>query len=72
MEERRDAYRVLVGKREERRPLGRPRRRWKDNIKMYLRQIGWEAWTESIRIKTGTGGVCCEYGDESSGSIKCA
>jgi hypothetical protein len=32
--ERRDAYRALVGKPEGRRPLGRPRRRWKDNIKM--------------------------------------
>jgi hypothetical protein len=30
-----------VGKPEEKRPLGRPRRRWVDNIKMYLREIGW-------------------------------
>ena len=34
------AYRVSVGKPEERRPLGRPRRRWEDNIKMYLREMG--------------------------------
>jgi hypothetical protein len=34
MRERRGAYRVLVGKPEERRPLGRPRHRWEDNIKM--------------------------------------
>jgi hypothetical protein len=33
---RRGAYRALVGKPEGRRPLGRPRRRWEDNIKMYL------------------------------------
>jgi hypothetical protein len=33
MGERRDAYRVLVGKREGRIPLGRPRRRWEDNVK---------------------------------------
>jgi hypothetical protein len=39
--ERRDAYRVLVGKPEGRRPLGSPRRRWEDNIKMYLRAVGW-------------------------------
>jgi hypothetical protein len=39
--ERRNAYRILVGKLEGRRPLGRPRRRWVDNIKMNLRQIGW-------------------------------
>jgi hypothetical protein len=34
------AYRVLVGKPEGRRPLGRPRRGWKDTIKIYLRGIG--------------------------------
>jgi hypothetical protein len=38
---RRGAYRALVGKPEGRRPLGRPRRRWEDNIKMDLREIGW-------------------------------
>jgi hypothetical protein len=38
--ERRGAYRALVGKPEGRRPLGRPRRRWEDNIKMDLREIG--------------------------------
>jgi hypothetical protein len=36
-----DAYRILVGKTERKRPLGRSRRRWMDNIKMYLRLIGW-------------------------------
>jgi hypothetical protein len=41
MGERRGAYRVLVGKPEGRRPLGRPRHRWEDNIKMYLREVGW-------------------------------
>jgi hypothetical protein len=41
MGERRGAYRVLVGKPEGRRPLGRPRRRWKNNIKMDLREVGW-------------------------------
>jgi hypothetical protein len=38
--ERRGVYRVLVGRPEGKRPLGRPRRRWKDNIKMDLREIG--------------------------------
>jgi hypothetical protein len=38
-----NAYRILVGKPEGRRPLGRPRRRWMDNIKMYLRDIGCDA-----------------------------
>ena len=34
------AYRVLVGKPESKRPLGRPRHRWEDNIKMDLREVG--------------------------------
>jgi hypothetical protein len=34
-------HRILVGKAEEKRPLGRPRRRWVDNIKMNFREIGW-------------------------------
>jgi hypothetical protein len=38
--ESRGVYRVLVGKPERRRPLGRPRRRWEDNIKMDLRGVG--------------------------------
>jgi hypothetical protein len=41
-------YRVLVGKPEERRPLGRPRRRWQDNIKLDLQEVGCGGgdWTE--------------------------
>ena len=39
MEQSRNAYRVLVGKPEGKRPLGRPRRRWEDNIKMDLREV---------------------------------
>jgi hypothetical protein len=41
MGEKGNAYRLLVGKPEGKRPLGRPRRRWVDNIKMYLLEIGW-------------------------------
>jgi hypothetical protein len=41
MGERRGAYRALVGKPEGRRPLERPRRRWEDNIKTDLREVGW-------------------------------
>jgi hypothetical protein len=40
MGEKRKAYKVLVGKPEGRRPLGRPRRRWEDCIRMDLREIG--------------------------------
>jgi hypothetical protein len=38
----RNAYKILVGKSEGKRPLGRPRRRWKDNIRMDIKEIGWE------------------------------
>jgi hypothetical protein len=38
--EKTNAYRILVGKPEGKRPLGRPRRRWVDNIKIDLREIG--------------------------------
>ena len=41
MEQSRNAYRVLVGRPESKRPLGRPRRRWEDNIKMDLRYVGY-------------------------------
>jgi hypothetical protein len=40
--EKNETYRILVGKSEEKRPLGRPRCRWVDNIKMDLREIGWD------------------------------
>jgi hypothetical protein len=42
MGEKRNAYRILVGTPEGKRPLGRPRRRWVDKIKMDLREIGWD------------------------------
>jgi hypothetical protein len=41
MGEKRNAYRILVGKPEGKIPLGRPTRRWVDNIKMDLREMGW-------------------------------
>jgi hypothetical protein len=45
--EMRNACNILVGKPEGKRPLGRRRHRWKDNIEMYVREIGWEVvdWT---------------------------
>jgi hypothetical protein len=53
MGEGRGVYRVMVGRPEGKRPLGRPRRRWEDNIKMDLQEvgIGWR-W---LRIGTGGG-----------------
>jgi hypothetical protein len=41
MGEKRNGYRLLVGKPEAKRPLGRLRRRWVDNIRMDLREVGW-------------------------------
>jgi hypothetical protein len=48
MGEKRNAYRILVGKPEGERPLGTPRRRLVENIKIDLREIGWDGmdWTD--------------------------
>ena len=53
--ERRGAYRVLVGKSEGKRPLVRPRRRWEDNIKMDLLEVGCGGMAR-IDLRIGTGG----------------
>jgi hypothetical protein len=72
MGEKRNVYRLLVGKPEGKTPLGRPRRRWMDNIKMNLLEIGLSVvdliglvqdryrWESSYKL-----------GNEPSGSIKC-
>jgi hypothetical protein len=51
MGEKTNAYRILVGKPEGKRPLGRPRRRWVDNIKMDFREIGWDGvdWIDMVQ-----------------------
>jgi hypothetical protein len=41
MGDRKGAYRVLVGRHEDKRPLGRPRRKWEDDIKVDLQKVGW-------------------------------
>jgi hypothetical protein len=53
MGEKRNAYRILVGNPEGKRPLGRPRRRWVDNIKMDLREIAWDGgdWIDLAQDK---------------------
>ena len=56
MGERRGVYRVWVGKREGKRPVGRLRRRWEDNIKMDLQEVEFGVWTGSSWLTTGTGG----------------
>jgi hypothetical protein len=53
MGEGRDVYRILVGRPEVKRPLGRPRRRWEDNIKMDLRDIGIDG-VNWIRVAQGS------------------
>ena len=50
MGKREGVYRVLFGKPEEKRPLGRRRRRWEDNIKMDLQEVGWESIMDCIDL----------------------
>jgi hypothetical protein len=38
------------------RPLGKPRPRWEDNIKMDLQEVGWDAWTGFVWFRIGAGG----------------
>jgi hypothetical protein len=61
MGEGRGSYRVLVGRPEGKRPLGSPRRRWKDNVSMGQTEFGW--------LRIGSSGFC-EHGNEPSGSIR--
>jgi hypothetical protein len=58
----------LVGEPEGKRPVGRPRRRRVDNIKIDLREIGWGGmdWIDLAQDREGS----CEHGDEPSGSLK--
>jgi hypothetical protein len=57
--ERRGVYRILVGRREGRRPLARRRHRWEDNIEMDLREVGWEGmdWIELAEDRDGWRGL---------------
>jgi hypothetical protein len=61
--EMRYRYQILVGKLEGRRPLGKPRCRWEDNIKMNLREIGFGLWIGFIWLRIGTCGRFLRYGD---------
>jgi hypothetical protein len=56
MGEERKVYKVLVGKPEGKRPLGRPRRRWEDGIRIDLREIGLGVWIGFDWLRTGTSG----------------
>jgi hypothetical protein len=70
MGEGRGVYRVLVGRPEGRRPLGRPRRRWEDKIKMDIRERGVMGRTGFSWLRIGSSDGLCEHGDEPSGSIR--
>jgi len=54
--DRRGVYRVLVRKPERKRPLGRLRRRWEDNIKMDFQEVGCDVGTGSRWLRIGSGG----------------
>jgi hypothetical protein len=72
LEEKRNAYRIFVGKPEGKRPLGRPRRRWVDNIKINLKRDRMEWYgldsygSEYIPVEGS-----CEHGIKPSTSMKC-
>jgi hypothetical protein len=57
--EKRNGYRIMMGKSEVKRPLEKPRCRWVDNVKMYIREIGW--------IEYGPVEGFCEHSNEPSG-----
>jgi hypothetical protein len=71
MGEKRNAYRILMGKLEEKRPLARSKCRWEDNIKMDLREVGWGGmnWIDMAQ-DWGPAEGPCEHGNKRSGSIK--
>jgi hypothetical protein len=50
--QKRNAYRLLVRKT----PLGRPRHRWEDNIKMNLGEMRWDGWTGLVSLRIGSSG----------------
>jgi hypothetical protein len=59
-----------VGKPEGKRPLGQLRRRWEDNIKMDIQELGCGVWTGLSWLRIETDGGHCECGYKPSGSIK--
>jgi hypothetical protein len=73
-ETKRIACRILVGKPEGKRPLGTPRRRSVDNIKIYLREreLGGMDWIDLAQDRDKWRKGSCEHGSEPSGFIKCS
>jgi hypothetical protein len=56
MRKKRNANRILVGKPEGKKTTRKPIRRWEDNIKIDLREIGWLVWTALIWLRIGISG----------------
>jgi hypothetical protein len=56
MGEERKVYKVLVGKPKGKRPLGKPRHRWGDGIRMDFGEIGWGVWSGFIWVRMGASG----------------
>jgi hypothetical protein len=52
----RKVYKLVVGKPKGNRPFGRPRRKWENEIRMNLREIGWGVWIGCDWLRIGTGG----------------
>ena len=71
MVERRGVYRILVGKPEGKSPLLRPRRRWKDNIKIDLQEVVVGYGLDRAGPGKGQVAGTCDCGNDPSGSIKC-
>jgi hypothetical protein len=73
MGEKGNAFRLLVRKPEGKRPLGRSRRRWVDNIMMDLGEVEWGDvdWIGLAKDKKKWRESSCEFGIEPSGSMKC-
>jgi hypothetical protein len=69
MGERRGVYMIWVGRPEGRRPLGTPRPRWEDNIKVDLGELGLGHGLDWSGLLQGQVAGCCECGDKPSGSI---
>jgi hypothetical protein len=70
MGEERGVHRVLVGKHGGKRPLGRPRHRWENNIKMDLQEVGGGCGDGMELAQDRDGWLALEYGKKLSGSIK--
>jgi hypothetical protein len=70
MGKRRCTYRALMGKPEEKKPLGRPRRRWENNNKMDLQEVGWGHGLDLSGLEKEQVEGSCERGNDPSGFTK--